>query len=336
MKRVTPTGAAPAFFDSTRKAACARHPTLRRQFYPRHSIEQTNRSDARIDLIKFRVDLPNTCLRKAWAVFLSLFLIGTSIHAHGDEIFTFAVVPQFEQRKLFGIWKPIVDELGRRTGLSLKLVTVLTIPEFERELSKGSFDFAYANPYHILRESKRQGYIPLVRDNSPLQGILVVSKASPIRSVAELNGKTLAMPSPNALGASLLLRADLEDIYHVRMIPLYVKTHSSVYLNVATGATDAGGGVQKTLEEQNQSVRDALRIIYTTRGIPSHPVSAHPRVPRPVREAVQRALLQMATTAAGQALLAEVPMTQPVAASMGDYLVMQRWGLEKYWVEEVK
>ncbi len=335
MKRVTPTGAAPAFFDSTRKA-CAQHPALRRQVYPRHSIEQTNRSDARIDLIKFRVDLPNTCLRKAWAVFLWLFVIGTSSHAHGDEIFTFAVVPQFEQRKLFGIWKPIVDELGRRTGLSLKLVTVLTIPEFERELSKGSFDFAYANPYHILRESKRQGYIPLVRDNSPLQGILVVSKASPIRSVAELNGKTLAMPSPNALGASLLLRADLENIHRVRMTPFYVKTHSSVYLHVATGATDAGGGVQKSLEEQNQSVRDALRIIYTTRGMPSHPVSAHPRVPGPVRQAVQKALLEMATTGRGQALLAEVPMTQPVAASMGDYLVMQRWGLEKYWVEEVK
>jgi hypothetical protein len=44
----------------------------------------------------------------------------------------------------------------------------------------------------------------------------------------------------------------------------------------------------------------------------------------------------MATKAQGQALLAEVPMTQPVAATMLDYLVMQGWGLEKYWVEQAK
>ena len=43
----------------------------------------------------------------------------------------------------------------------------------------------YANPYHILRESKRQGYIPLVRDDIPLKGILVVSKGSPLRGAGQ-------------------------------------------------------------------------------------------------------------------------------------------------------
>ena len=183
--------------------------------------------------------------RWAWVAFVSLFLLGTACRAIADEVFTFAVVPQFEQRKLFAIWKPIVDELSQRTSLHLKLVATLTVPQFEQELSKGTFDFVYANPYHILRESSRQGYIPLVRDEVPLRGILVVAKSSPFRDVKELDGKTLAIPSPNALGASLLIRADLENIYHVKMKSLNAKTHSSVYLNVATGAADAGGGVQK-------------------------------------------------------------------------------------------
>lgn len=275
-------------------------------------------------------------LRRGWVALLSLFLLAAGGHARADDAYTFAAVPQYEQRKLFGIWKPIVDELARRSGLQLKLVTTLTVPEFEREVAKGSFDFNFANPYHIMRESQHQGYIPLVRDQVPLQGILVVPKASPIRGVAELGGKTLAIPSPNAFGASLLIRADLENIYHVRMNILNVKTHSSVYLNVATGAADAGGGVQKTLEEQDPGIRDALRIIYTTRSIPSHPVSAHPRVPKPAREALRKALLEMATTAEGQRLLAAVPMTQPVAASIDDYRVVQELGLERYWVEQAQ
>lgn len=248
------------------------------------------------------------------------------------EIYTFAVVPQFEQRKLFRIWKPVVEEVSRRSGVQLKLVATLTVAEFERELSAGAFDFNYANPYHIMRESRRQGYVPLIRDSQPLTGLVVVARDSPLRSLADLDGKTLAVPSPNALGASLLLRADLE-LHRVRVAVVDVKTHSSVYLNVANRLVDAGGGVHKTLAEQDESIRNGLRILYTTRGMPSHPVSAHPRVAAGVREAVRRAFLDMAATPAGRALLDDVPMPNAVAASIDDYLVMQDWGLEKYWVE---
>lgn len=252
------------------------------------------------------------------------------------ESYSFAVVPQFEQRKLFAIWKPVVDELEKRTGLELKLVATLTVQDYERELSKGTFDFLYANPYHIMREANLQKYVPLVRDGVPLRGILVVRKDSALRNLNELEGKTLAMPSPNAIGASLLLRSDLERLYRVKMNMRYVKTHSSVYLHVANGLVEAGGGVEKTLEEQDQPIRDALRILYTTREMPSHPISAHPRVPKEAREKVRKALLDMAATSAGQALLAEIPIKHIVPAAIEDYLTMREWGLETYWVDNKK
>jgi phosphonate transport system substrate-binding protein len=253
--------------------------------------------------------------------------------AWADDGYVLAVVPQFSQRQLFATWSPIVAEISRRTGLKLELVSTLTIDEFERGMSQGAFAFAYANPYQIMRESGRQGYIPLVRDEIPLTGILVVSGDSPVSSPGQLNGKTLAVPSANALGASLLLQADLDQIYHVHLNLLSVKTHSSVYLNVANGLADAGGGVQKTFDEQGAQLRGALRILYRTRAMPSHPLAAHPRVAKPTREAVRDAVLQMSRTDEGRAMLARVPMTRPVAASMDDYAVMRSWGLEKYWVE---
>lgn len=249
------------------------------------------------------------------------------------ETYTFAVVPQFEQRKLYAIWKPIVDELEKRTGLSLKLTATLTVPEFERELNKGTFDFIYCNPYHILRMIPTPGYLPLVRDSAPLRGILVVRKDSPVHSPTQLAGKTVAFPSPNAIGASLLMRADLSRLYQVSMTPLYVKTHSSVYLHVVNGLADAGGGVEKTLNEQDPAIKDALRVLYTTRELPSHPIAAHPRMPKADREKVRRALLDMDATKEGRALLAEVPMRQVVPAALEDYLPMRDWGLESLWVE---
>ena len=256
-----------------------------------------------------------------------------AVAAQAADTYTFAVVPQFEQRKLYAIWKPIVDELSRRTGLELKLVATLTVPEFERELSRGSFDFVYANPYHILREVPRQGYIPLIRDKEPLRGILVVRKDSTIKSPSELDGKTLAIPSFNAIGASLLVRADLEQLYKARPMPINAKTHSSVYLHVVNGLAVAGGGVEKTLQEQDASIRAQLRVLYTTRDMPSHPVAAHPRVPAMVREQIQRAFIELGETEAGHRLLEDVPISTVTPTSIKDYQIMNKWGLERYWVD---
>jgi phosphonate transport system substrate-binding protein len=162
----------------------------------------------------------------------------------------------------------------------------------------------------------------------------VVRKDSPVKSPAELNGKTIAFPSPNALGASLLMRADLSNLFHIRFAPLYVTSHDSVYLHVAKGLAEAGGGVEKTLREQKAAIRDALKVIYTTRPMPSHPVAAHPRVNRRDAEKVRRAFIEMEATPDGRELLAKIPMNHPVSAAIQDYAPMIKWGLDAFWVKE--
>jgi phosphonate transport system substrate-binding protein len=256
---------------------------------------------------------------------------GSRNACYAAEPYTFGVVPQFEQRKLHAIWKPIIDELGKRTGLSFRLVSTLKIQDFEKEFVAGRFDFAYINPYHVVKAAKSVGYIPLVADSTPMRGILVVPRKSSITKLTELNGKLVAFPSPNALGAALLMRADLERLYHVTVKPLYVKTHSSVYLHVVQGLAVAGGGIEKTLWEQKQEIRDALRVIYTTRSMPSHPVAAHPRVPKEHREKVRQALLDMDKTPGGRELLSKVPAKQLIAVTMKDYSKLLDWGLDAYW-----
>jgi phosphonate transport system substrate-binding protein len=129
------------------------------------------------------------------------------------------------------------------------------------------------------------------------------------------------------------MRADLERLHHVKVKPLYVKTHSSVYLHVAKGLTAAGGGVEKSLGEQDPAIRNALRVIYTTRSLASHPVSAHERVRSADREKVRQAFLAMDATPQGKALLAKIPATKLMPVSMADYEKMRGWGLDAYWVD---
>jgi phosphonate transport system substrate-binding protein len=164
------------------------------------------------------------------------------------ESYVLGVVPQFEVRKLYAIWQPIIDEIAMKTGIQIELAPSKNIEEFEMEFAQQKFDFAYMNPYHMLVASEH-GYEPLVRDTSKmLYGILVVRSDSDIRSPLDLNDKVIAFPSPNALGASLQMRQELHDQFGIQIRPNYVKTHDSVYLNVILDEAVAGGGVQKNLE----------------------------------------------------------------------------------------
>lgn len=255
--------------------------------------------------------------------------------ADAEKVYTFGVVPQFEQRKLVRIWRPILNELEQRTGLKFRLVGTPKIPAFEQQFLAGEFDFAYMNPYHVISAHDSQGYLPLVRDGGrTLKGVIVVPKDSPITSPAELANTEMAFPSPNALGASLLIRADLHRQFDVSVKPRYVQTHSSVYLHVANKLVASGGGVGSTLKSQTPSVRDSVRIIYETRGIPPHPVTAHPRVAAAHRALVQQTLLDLAASDEGKTLLAGVPILKAVSSSIEDYRVVKSLGLEEFYMTD--
>lgn len=250
------------------------------------------------------------------------------------DTFTVGIVPQFEPIKLAEIWSPILRELEEETGHTFNMIGAPKIAEFEEGFLEGAFDFAYMNPYHFLVARKAQGYEALVRDGArELFGVLVVNKVSNIETVADLKGKTIAFPSPNALGAALLMRADLDRKFGLEYSQEYVSTHSSAYLNVALGQMDAGGGVMATLNRADPAVRDKLRVIYETTRTPPHPFVVHSRVDPDVAAAVQKAFLQIAETPEGQALLARIPMRQAIPATTAEFDSLHDLHLQDYWVK---
>lgn len=273
------------------------------------------------------------CLR--FPVLLFLLLLQITNSAFAENIYSVGVVPQFEARRIATIWQPILDEVSQRSGVKLQLKASPNIPRFEKQFSTGEFDFAYMNPYHAIQANKKQGYTPILRDNGrSLFGIIVVKKDSPILTVSELDGKTVAFPAPNALGASLLPRAEFDRNFKIDIKELYVKSHSSVYLNVLLGKADAGGGVQKTLSQQPEKVRQQLRILYKTNIVPPHPLTAHPRIDKSIQEKVTTAFLELGNSEEGIALLKKIPMKKIGTATIQDYEPVKKMGLDEYYVGE--
>ena len=271
------------------------------------------------------------CLRLSVLLFLSLLQLSNTVLA--GNTYSVGVVPQFETRRISQIWQPVLDEVSRLSGEKLELKSSSNIPQFENQLNAGEFDFAYMNPYHALVANEKQGYKPLLRDNGrSLFGIIVVKKDSPIQAVSQLDGQTVAFPAPNALGAALLPRAEFDRNFNIKVDELYVKSHSSVYLNVLLGKAAAGGGVQKTLSQQPDIIRNQLRILHKTSKVPPHPLSAHPRVDKSVQDKVKAAFLELGNSEEGRALLKKIPMKKIGSASMDDYAPLREMGLDKYYV----
>lgn len=242
---------------------------------------------------------------------------------------TLGVVPQFEHRRTLEIWGPLIEEFKDATGCDVTFATMRSIPEFEDGFRSGRFDIAYLNPYHAIIANDEQGYVPIVRSGRRfLQGILVVPNASDITDVSQLDGTTIAFPAPNALGASLLMRAELMMEHGISFKPTYVGTHTSSYLNAFKGLAAAGGGVQRTFNTQDEVLHDGLRILYKTTPVPSHPISVHPRVDPVIVAALFDRIIEISET--HPEMLRNIPMQDPVATNIDDYQLLGDLGLEDF------
>lgn len=201
------------------------------------------------------------------------------------------VVPQGAPTALAQQWQPLINHLQQTLGTEIRFATATTITRFEQQVLAGEYDYIYANPLLFMRASKKAGYRALVRRSNPLQGILVTAKQSP-GTLADLNGATIAFPSPTALGATILLRNELKrrGIHHSVS---YVGNHESGYQGVAVGRYPAAGGVLRTFNLLPEETRAKLTIRLKTPAVSGHVIAAHPRVPAAEFRRLQQSLLTL-------------------------------------------
>lgn len=250
-----------------------------------------------------------------------------------DKVLKIGVVPQFSPKRIMTIWSPIIEELEQKTGYKFQIVGTPSIPEFEKEYQKGTYDIAYMNPYHSVVANKTQGYEAVLRDGTKsLFGVLAVKKEDAIKDVKELDGEKLSFPAPNALGASLLMRTELKMMHNIDIEPIYVKTHTNSYLSVLEGKTRAGGGVMRTFNELSDDIKNQLRIFYATQKTPPHPIVIHQRVDKAAREAIVKTLLAMGKDEKLNTYLEKIPIKEIIETSQEEYKMLEDLGMENFYV----
>ncbi len=247
--------------------------------------------------------------------------------------YTVYLVPKISATKLYQDWAPFLERLGKENGLCFFLHIPADFTEFEQAIRTGKPDFVLLNPYHQVMVAHKPGYLPLIRDQqSELSGILVVHKDSRIKTIEQLEGVTVAFPSPNAYAASLLMQALFAE-RKIHIVADFVGSHSNVYRSVALGAIAAGGGANTTLNHEPKELQAQLRVLFATPNFMPHPFSAHPRVPHSVRKKVVAGFLGISSDPTGRGLLKAIQIAQPIRADYArDYKSLEQLKLERFVV----
>ncbi len=256
-------------------------------------------------------------LRRCFIPTLVAFGLLSFAHSAVSQERVLGVVPQGAPIALASQWQPVITQLQKSLSQPFQFSTAPTITRFEQRVLNGDYDYVYMNPLLYLRAQKKAGYRALVRRKNPLRGILVTARDRPTNLKA-LRGSVIAFPSPTALGATVLTRAELKR-RRINHRVSYVGTHTSGYQAVVIGRYPAAGGVRRSFDLLPESTRQKLKIILETRPINGHVIAVHPRIPATEANRVKQQLLSLHTNADTLSLLQGLKVERFVTARSTDF-----------------
>jgi len=257
---------------------------------------------------------------------LAMLIFGASLPASGGEggIYTLAIVPSAPPVTMHVLWTPFVERLAKETGVGFRLKLYEKMAEFERDIWSGTPDFIFSSPIQLMVAHTSNGYVPLVRGRKPVAIGLFVRKDSPIRNIDDLAGKKIAFVGNKNICSVFMQHLLAHYKSNLAFEKEYTGSTKNVIINVLLGKSDAGAVFKPEMDRESEETRSQFREIVTTPEIAPHPLSAHPRVPRAVQEAVTKATLAIGSSTDGAERLKTLRLATPVAADYArDYLALE-------------
>lgn len=207
-----------------------------------------------------------------------------------------AIFPYLSTRTLLTHYQPLQAYLEKKLQRPVLLVTTPDFRTFAERTQRGEYRYVITAPHFARLAQKEAGYQPMLVAKANLVAIAVVEKNSPLRNVAELRGKTIAVPDPLAivsmLGAQLLHANGLIPGKDVALRP--VLSHNSAALSVLRGESAAAFISVTALEQMPEEIQNGVRVLAATAGFPNVIYLANAKVPAEEAAQITATLLEFA------------------------------------------
>jgi phosphonate transport system substrate-binding protein len=257
------------------------------------------------------------------------------------QTYSFGVLPLRNAVRTAQYWNPILDYVGRKSGVTLELGTRKSALEYSDAEAQGEFDFVHS--FHISAPSHvATGYQVFARKaGEAIRSQIVVPEDSPLRSLRDLENREVGFANKNGIfGYAAPMYALIQAGVTVK--PVFGGNQEGSMAQLRAGQVPAAGVNSRVMREYAARENFKYRVLWTSEPHLDMPVAAHPRVPVQVVKAVREALTGMAADADGLKILkasAAVIQQEPpwgfVAADDAGYR-NQREAYNALWKKEAR
>lgn len=253
-----------------------------------------------------------------------------------------ALVPErdiFEQRHRY---IELADYLTPRLGEPVEIVTLNTYEAVLQDMAEGNVEAAFIGSLVGALAIDRLDARPLVKPLLPggvstYRGVVFVAADSPIQSIEDLAGKTIAMVRTTTAGELFPLALMREhgllegpDVPNV----IWVGTHDDVILEVMTGRVDAGAAKNLRIDAFHRRHPDfRVRRLAESAAVPNNALIVSPKAAAVWGAALREALLAMHEDAAGRAVLDRFGAQRFIVCEAGEFdaVAVMAQGLGSTW-----
>ncbi len=229
----------------------------------------------------------------AAAAFLSIALASRPVLANAPELYLGSVamdIPSAMYQRL----KPLADYLTGELGRPVQLRLSADLSRASNEVAAGAVDIAYLTPVAYIKAQRTGQARVLVKcvtaGHSSLRLMIATRANSPIRSVADLAGKSFAFGDPAAiLQRAVVVNAGmpLEKLGSYKFLGHY----DNIARGIVSGEFDAG--ILKDTTAAQWAKKGELRIIHTSPELPPYNLAISKRVDDQLAAQIQKALLAL-------------------------------------------
>jgi phosphonate transport system substrate-binding protein len=242
-------------------------------------------------------------------------------------IYSFAVHPLYNPKKLFEAYQPLVDIINRQlTGVQIELEASRDYQVYEQKFRSRSPAFLLPNPWQTLA-AKKVGYhvIAIAGDSQDFKGVFIVRKDSDIKSTSDLKGKVVSYPSPTALAAAIMPQFYLYTKginINTEIQNVYVGSQESSIMNAYLGKSAAGvtwPPPWRLFQKEHPNEAAQLKLIWETPPLINNSVMVRDDVPDEIKEKVKTIILNLSKSPQGKAILAGMETSDFYPANDANY-----------------
>ena len=260
-----------------------------------------------------------------------LLAAAVALPAAAQTEYHFSPVNQANIATAASYWNPIVAYVSEKSGVRLLLKLGRTSADTTSFVLAQEVDFAFTN--HLFSPEREQlGWKVFGRRNTPaLHGQIVVAADSPLTDLAQLEGKEIGFPGPEAFLAYKTTYAQLLQ-RRLRVRAVFGGNMDGAFAQLFSGKVAAVGANSQLVEGYAKREGKQFRVLWSSEPYHDLALMVSPKVPPRDAQAVAKAFAGMATDPRGRVILASTskliglpPDTAFIASDGSEYAAYRRF-----------